>query len=98
MKQDEGIMNDSLYSFEKKCGFKKILEGLKSKKIVFDIQKLKMSSLAFIQKIAPKYANIFEELPGLPTIYYLILEDGLYEYQLESYNSYAPPPFHVYDS
>ena len=50
MKQDESIMNDSLYSFEKKCGFKKNIGGLKSKKIILRHPEIKMSSLACIQK------------------------------------------------
>ena len=92
MKQDESIMNGSLYSFEKKCGFKKNIGGLKSKKIILRHPKIKNElTCLYSKKIAPKYANTFDELPGLPTIYYLILEDGLYRYQLESYNSYAPP-------
>lgn len=92
LKENESQGNESLYTFQKKCGFKKNIGGLKSKKIKLTHPEIKNELLClYSKKIPSKYCNTFNQLPGLPTIYYLISEDGLYRYQLESYEVYTPP-------
>ena len=84
--------NDSLYTFQKKCGLKKNIGGLRSKKIIMKHPMLTNElQCMYSKKIPSKYANVFEQLPGIPTIYYIVSDEGLYRYQLESFKSYVPP-------
>lgn len=92
LNQQQSQSNDSLYSFQKKCGFKKNIGGLRSHKISLTHPEIENELLClYSKKIPSKYCNTYNKLPGLPTVYYLISEDGLYRYQLESYHSYSPP-------
>ena len=45
----------------------------------------------YSKKIPSEYANVFEDLPGIPTVYYIVADDGLFRYELESYQDYDPP-------
>ena len=48
-------------------------------------------SFYIYKKIAAKYANAFINLPGLPVIYYIPTDHGLYKYVLKSIKQTEPP-------
>jgi len=91
MNDEQSMNNDSLYAFKRKCGIKKI-GGLKSKKTIMNHPLLANELICFYSKTIPsRYLNIFSGLSGIPTLYYIVNDDGLYRYILESYRSYDPP-------
>jgi len=91
MNDEQSMNNDSLYAFKRKCGIKKI-GGLKSKKTIMNHPLLANELICFYSKTVPsRYLNIFSGLSGIPTLYYIVNDDGLYRYILESYRSYDPP-------
>ena len=91
MNDEQSMNNDSHYAFKRKCGIKKI-GGLKSKKTIMNHPLLANELICFYSKTIPsRYLNIFSGLSGIPTLYYIVNDDGLYRYILESYRSYDPP-------
>jgi len=92
MNDEQSMNNDSLYAFKRKCGIKKRIGGLKSKKTIMNHPMLANELICFYSKTIPsRYLNIFSGLSGIPTLYYIVNDDGLYRYILESYRSYDPP-------
>ena len=92
MNDEQSRTNDSLYSFNKKCGIKKRIGGLKSKKTIMNHPMLANELICFYSKTIPsRYANDFSNLSGIPTLYYIVNDDGLYRYVLESHRFYDPP-------
>lgn len=92
MDEDQNPRKDTLYSFNKKCGLKRNIGGLKSKKMTMNHPMLTNELICFYSKKIPsEYANVFEDLPGIPTVYYIVADDGLFRYELESYQDYDPP-------
>ena len=83
---------ESDYQFKKKCGPSIKIGGLKSKKMMMSHPDLKYDLICFYsKKIDSKYSHCFQNVPGLPTLFFLSLEDGLYRYELESYMEYETP-------
>ncbi len=92
MNDEQSMTNDSLYSFKNKCGIKKRIGGLKSKKTIMNHAMLANELICFYSKTIPsRYANDFSGLSGIPTLYYIVNDDGLYRYILESHRFYDPP-------
>ena len=90
--ENKSLQNDSLYAFRKKCGLKKRVGGLRSKRIMMSHPMLTNDLLClYSKKIPSKYSNVFNHIPGLPSVYYLASEEGLLRYELESYKMYDPP-------
>jgi len=84
--------DESDYEFEKKCGLSARIGGLKSKKMIMSHPDLKHDLTCYYsKKIDPKYSHCFHHVPGLPTLFFLALEDGLYRYELESHKKYQTP-------
>ena len=84
--------DSSDYQFKKKCGLSVKIGGLKSKKMIMSHPDLKHDLMCYYsKKIDPKYSHCFEHVPGLPTLFFLALEDGLYRYELESQKEYETP-------
>ena len=79
------------YSFKKTFSFKKI-SGLKTRKIKVKQREIKNELSFYIyKKIAAKYVNAFTNLPGLPVVYYIPTDHGLYKYVLKSIKQTEPP-------
>ena len=92
MNDEQSRTKDSLYSFRNKCGVKKRIGGLKSKKTIMNHPMLANELICFYSKTIPsRYANEFSGLSGIPTLYYIVNDDGLYRYVLKSHRSYDPP-------
>ena len=92
MKNNLQKYDESDYQFEKKCGLSAKIGGLKSKKMIMSHPDLKHDLMCYYsKKIDPKYSHCFEHVPGLPTLFFLALEDGLYRYELESHKEYETP-------
>lgn len=92
VRTNEHLEKDSVkqYTFHKKFGSKKI-GGLKGKRYLVKLRGVKNELTYFIHpKISWKYANNIE-LPGLPLLFYVSTENGLYKYTLESYKISNPP-------
>ena len=84
--------DESDYKFEKKCGLPLRIGGLKSKKMIMSHPDLKHDLTCYYsKKIDSKYSHCFDHVPGLPTLFFLALEDGLYRYELESKKEYETP-------
>jgi hypothetical protein len=70
------------YSFKKKFGKKKIC-GLKATKTSVRHKGFADPMVFYcVKKYSPKYLNTFENAPGLPVIYYIPTNDGMYKYEL----------------
>ena len=92
MNNDLQKYDESDYQFEKKCGLSVKIGGLKSKKMIMSHPDLKHDLMCFYsKKIGSKYSHCFEQVLGLPTLFFLVLEDGLYRYELESHKEYDTP-------
>lgn len=92
VRTDEHLSKDSVqnFTFHRKIGSKKI-GGLKGKRYLVKLRGVKNELNYFIYpKIASKYANNIA-LPGLPLLFYVSAENGLYKYTLESYKESNPP-------
>jgi hypothetical protein len=93
IRTNEHIEKDTnrLYVFKKTVAFKKV-SGLKTRKIKVKQREIKHKLSFYIHnKIAAKYANAFTDLPGLPVIYYIPTDHGLYKYTLKSIKKSEPP-------
>ena len=92
MKNNLQKYDQSDYKFEKKCGLSIKIGGLKSKKMIMSHPDLKNDLICFYsKKLDAKYSHCFDDVPGLPTLFFLALEDGLYRYELESHKEYETP-------
>ena len=93
IRMNDDVKNDSLtdYSFKKTFIFKNI-GGLMSRKVKVK-QKIIKNELSFYlnKKISAKYGNAFTRLPGLPVVYYVPTDHGLYKYTLKSIKKSVPP-------
>jgi hypothetical protein len=78
-------------NFQPKRGTKRIA-GLKCHKMIWKHPSLSEPlTFYYHKKISAKYANVYTELPGLPVLYFLPTEDGLYRYQLIEIKHTTPP-------
>ncbi|MES2799910.1 MAG: hypothetical protein V4638_07825 [Bacteroidota bacterium] len=74
----------SKYSFKKKMGKRKIAD-IKASRLLISHPDMKVNrEFLYLKNYSPKYINAFEELPGLPVLYYIITEDGVFKYTLKS--------------
>jgi hypothetical protein len=79
------------YTFKKSFAYKKI-SGLKALKIKVKQREIKNELSFYVyNKISAKYANAFTDLPGLPLLYYIPTDLGLYKYKLKSIKKSEPP-------
>ncbi len=79
------------YSFKKSFVFKKV-GGLIARKIKVKQKEIKNElTFYFYKKISAKYANAFTRLPGLPVVYFVPTDHGLYKYVLKSIKNSDPP-------
>ncbi|MCE2711878.1 MAG: hypothetical protein LW688_04985 [Cryomorphaceae bacterium] len=70
------------YTFKKKLGKKRIC-GLKATKTSVRHKGFQEPMIFYcVKNYSPKYLNTFENAPGLPLIYYIPTNDGLYKYEL----------------
>lgn len=78
------------YLWKKKFGFRKI-GGLSSKKIkLTHLKSEKSFNFYYSVKFSAKYNDVYADLPGLPTLYYVETEDGVLEYRLRKYTTLTP--------
>ena len=79
------------YSFKKKLGSKKIA-GIRSQKLSVK-HKILQNKLTFYyaKNISSKYANTYVDLPGLPVLFYIPTEKGLFRYTLSEIKFNTPP-------
>jgi len=86
-----GMDLNSNYTFSKKSGKVKIA-GLKTKKLSVKLNMVE-NELTFLyyDKIPAKYLNTYINLPGLPVLYYVANENGLYRYTLDKIKKTNPP-------
>ena len=92
MDNNKQKFEESDYKFDKKFGRSIKIGGLKSKKMIMSHPDLKNDLIClYSKKIDSKYSHCFENVPGLPTLFFLSLEDGLYRYELESHEEYETP-------
>lgn len=78
-------------NFQPKRGTKRIA-GLKCHKMIWKHPSLSEPlTFYYHKKISAKYANVYTELPGLPVLYFLPTEEGLYRYQLIEIKHTTPP-------
>ena len=93
VRTNEHMEKDTLekYTFKKSFSFKRVA-GLLTRKIIVKQRAIK-NELAFYvyNKISAKYANAYINLPGLPVVYYIPTENGLYKYTLLSLKETDPP-------
>ncbi len=84
IRTDEHLVKDTIqkYSYRKKRGVKKIA-GISVKKLLVKHKEISQElTFFYTENIAAKYCNSYIDLPGLPILYYLSTEDGLYKYTL----------------
>jgi hypothetical protein len=84
IRTNEHLTQDTVtrYTLEKTRGTKKI-SGLRCHKLKWKHPSLKEPlTVYYHKKIDSKYANVYEDFPGLPVLYFIPTEDGLYRYQL----------------
>jgi len=87
LQKDASVANN----FQPKRGTKRIA-GLKCHKMIWKHPSLSEPlTFYYHKKISSKYANVYTELPGLPVLYFLPTEDGLYRYQLIEIKQTTPP-------
>lgn len=93
IRTNEHLTKDTIqnYSYRKKRGVKKIA-GISVKKLLVKHKEISQElTFFYAEKIAAKYCNAYEDLPGLPLLYYLSTEDGLYKYTLLELKNTDPP-------
>jgi hypothetical protein len=93
IRTNEHLEKDKMknYTFENKASFKIIAGKLARKVKVKQAQTKNQLSFWIHKKIDAKYANVFMDLPGLPLIYYVPTDHGLYKYKLKSIKKSTPP-------
>jgi hypothetical protein len=78
------------FQFKKKC-FKQTICGIKANKLkVSNINFPEEMEFLYLKKYDPKYINSFENFPGLLVRYYVPTEDGIYLYELVSFEEMKP--------
>jgi hypothetical protein len=78
------------YSFKKKCG-RRTFCGIKAKKSLVSHKGFtEPLTFYYFKDYAPKYLNVFENCPGLPVLYYIPTDDGIFKYELISLDSKLP--------
>jgi len=83
---------DSLlpYMFKKKCGRKSFC-GLKANRLSVSHKGfVEPQTFYYFKQYDPKYLNAFENCPGLPVLYYIPTNDGLFKYELISKDTTLP--------
>jgi hypothetical protein len=93
IRTNEHLQKDSVqkYTFKKSFYFKRIA-GLMARKVKVKQREIKNELSFYVYtKIAAKYANAFNRLPGLPVVYYAVTDHGLYKYSLKSIKKNEPP-------
>lgn len=93
IKTNEHLVKDSSsnYSFKSQMGSKKIA-GMRAKKVKVKLTSVKNElTFLYLKKIPAKYANIYSDLPGLPVLYYISSQEGLYRYTLQEFKAVSPP-------
>jgi hypothetical protein len=93
IRTNEHLEIDSIerYMFKKCLTFKKIA-GLKAQKVKVKQREMKNELSFYVyKKIPSKYANAFTKLPGLPVIYFVPTDHGIYKYTLKSIKKTEPP-------
>ena len=93
VRTNEHLDKDTLvrYSFRKKIGFKKIA-GHTAKKLMVKHKDIKNElEFFYFKKIPAKYANAFKDFPGLPVLYYISTDHGVYKYILKEIKYTVPP-------
>ncbi|MEN9304100.1 MAG: hypothetical protein RL264_2529 [Bacteroidota bacterium] len=79
------------YTVQTKGGKTKYL-GMKMKRLIVDFKEPKITfTFLYFPEIDAKYANLFTDLPGLPTVFYLPGEDGMEKYTLIELKHSQPP-------
>lgn len=79
------------YTFKKKFGSKKIA-GIRVNKLSVKHKSLQNElTFYYSKKIPAKYANIYSDLPGLPVLFYIPTEKGLFRYTLSEIKFNTPP-------
>jgi hypothetical protein len=79
------------YTFKRKKGMRKIA-GIPVKKLSLKHNKIsKALTFYYTESISAKYANVYKNLPGLPLLFYLPTEDGLFKYTLKELKKNSPP-------
>jgi hypothetical protein len=79
------------YTFKKKFGTKKIA-GIRVKKLSVKHKSLQNELTFYYAKNIPaKYANTYSDLPGLPVLFYIPTEKGLFRYTLSEIKFNTPP-------
>lgn len=80
----------SKYTFKKKMGKRKV-GGVKANRLIVSHPDMKVQrEFLYLKKHRPNYINAFEEFPGLPVLYYVITEDGVFKYSLKSIEFLTP--------
>jgi hypothetical protein len=93
IRTNEHLEIDSMerYTFKKCLTFKKIA-GLKAQKVKVKQREIKNELSFYVyKKIPSKYANVFTKLPGLPVIYFVPTDHGIYKYTLKLMKKTEPP-------
>lgn len=93
IKTNEHLVKDSSsnYTFKYQMGSKKIA-GMRAKKVKVKLTSVKNElTFLYLKKIPAKYANIYSDLPGLPVLYYISSQEGLYRYTLQEFKAISPP-------
>jgi len=93
IKTNEHLVKDSIsnYTFKSQFGSKKIA-GMRAKKVKVKLTSVKNElTFLYLKKIPAKYANIYNDFPGLPVLFYVSTPDGLFRYTLQEMKSSNPP-------
>jgi len=93
IKTNEHLVKDSIsnYTFKSQFGSKKIA-GMRAKKVKVKLTSVKNElTFLYLKKIPAKYANIYNDFPGLPVLFYVSTPDGLFRYTLQELKSSNPP-------
>ena len=93
IKTNEHLVKDSIsnYTFKSQFGSKKIA-GMRAKKMKVKLTSVKNElTFLYFKKIPAKYANIYNDFPGLPVLFYVSTPDGLFRYTLQEFKPSNPP-------
>ena len=79
------------YTYKKQIGTCKIA-GINVKKVIVKHKKISDKLTFYYSKsISAKYANVYKNLPGLPFLFYIPTENGLFKYTLKELKKTNPP-------
>ncbi len=83
--------SDTLYQLEKKCFSRHRIADIKGKSMTLRHPMLKNNlEIWYAPKIESKYNAPYPGIPGMALKYYIVSEQGLYLYELESFKRYDP--------